>query len=88
VILGLGTNQSYLRDLCDHPDVVAGDTDTGFLSRELGGFLPRPTEEAMHWLEEVRRKGWTKSGLANASLRGIPESYRSPWSFYSGGEVK
>ncbi|HUH07580.1 MAG TPA: biotin/lipoyl-containing protein, partial [Egibacteraceae bacterium] len=35
LILGLGTNTGFLRDLVAHPDVVAGKLDTGLVERDL-----------------------------------------------------
>ena len=35
VILGVGTNTSFLRRLITHPEVVAGRLDTGFIERHL-----------------------------------------------------
>jgi acetyl-CoA/propionyl-CoA carboxylase biotin carboxyl carrier protein len=35
VILGVGTNTSFLRELLTHPEVVAGRLDTGFIERHL-----------------------------------------------------
>jgi acetyl-CoA/propionyl-CoA carboxylase biotin carboxyl carrier protein len=35
VILGVGTNTSFLRALLTHPEVVAGRLDTGFIERHL-----------------------------------------------------
>ncbi|MGB8651125.1 MAG: acetyl/propionyl/methylcrotonyl-CoA carboxylase subunit alpha [Mycobacteriales bacterium] len=35
VVLGVGTNTSFLRRLLTHPEVVAGRLDTGFIERHL-----------------------------------------------------
>jgi acetyl-CoA/propionyl-CoA carboxylase biotin carboxyl carrier protein len=35
VVLGVGTNTSFLRALISHPEVVAGRLDTGFIERHL-----------------------------------------------------
>lgn len=40
VILGVQTNAGFLRRLLDHPDVVAGDLDTGLVERDLPTLLP------------------------------------------------
>ncbi|MFD3717333.1 biotin carboxylase N-terminal domain-containing protein [Streptomyces sp. NPDC058674] len=40
VILGVQTNTGFLRRLLAHPDVVAGDLDTGLVERDLAGLLP------------------------------------------------
>jgi biotin carboxylase len=39
VIAGVPTTVDLHRRLMDHPGFVAGDTDTGFLERELEGLL-------------------------------------------------
>ncbi|MCW2544421.1 MAG: Methylcrotonyl-CoA carboxylase biotin-containing subunit [Frankiales bacterium] len=35
VVLGVGTNTSFLRSLVTHPEVIAGRLDTGFIERHL-----------------------------------------------------
>ena len=40
VIEGVPTTIQMHRRLMDHPGFLAGDTDTGFLERELEGLLP------------------------------------------------
>ncbi|MFE9254712.1 biotin carboxylase N-terminal domain-containing protein [Streptomyces sp. NPDC006879] len=40
VILGVQTNAGFLRRLLAHPDVVAGDLDTGLVERDLSLLLP------------------------------------------------
>ncbi|ROV68601.1 acetyl-CoA carboxylase biotin carboxylase subunit [Streptomyces globisporus] len=40
VILGVPTNAGFLRRLLAHPDVVAGDLDTGLVEREAEGLVP------------------------------------------------
>jgi acetyl-CoA/propionyl-CoA carboxylase biotin carboxyl carrier protein len=39
VVLGVGTNTDFLRALLAHPDVRAGQLDTGLVERELGKLL-------------------------------------------------
>ncbi len=81
VILGMGCNQSYLRALCDHPSVVEGRVDTGFLGREFGKFAPEPSEVEMSWIEDARRLGLARGGPGSrdSGTRGIP----SPWEAFS-----
>ncbi|MEU7022405.1 acetyl/propionyl/methylcrotonyl-CoA carboxylase subunit alpha [Streptomyces sp. NPDC046203] len=40
VTLGVPTNAGFLRRLLAHPDVVAGDLDTGLVEREAEGLVP------------------------------------------------
>ncbi|MFD3874328.1 biotin carboxylase N-terminal domain-containing protein [Streptomyces sp. NPDC058623] len=40
VILGVQTNTGFLRRLLAHPDVVAGNLDTGLVERDLAELLP------------------------------------------------
>ncbi|MFF2225528.1 biotin carboxylase N-terminal domain-containing protein [Streptomyces globisporus] len=40
VILGVPTNAGFLRSLLAHPDVVAGNLDTGLVEREAEGLVP------------------------------------------------
>ncbi|MEU5966267.1 biotin carboxylase N-terminal domain-containing protein [Streptomyces globisporus] len=40
VILGFPTNAGFLRRLLAHPDVVAGNLDTGLVEREAEGLVP------------------------------------------------
>ncbi|MBW3578220.1 MAG: ATP-grasp domain-containing protein [Actinobacteria bacterium] len=49
IIDGGATNKGFLLSLVDHPDVVEGQLDTGWLDRltEEGGFLPEPAAAAV-----------------------------------------
>lgn len=47
LILGLGTNQNYLKALANHPSVIEGKVDTGFLGREFAGFAPELSTEEL-----------------------------------------
>ena len=51
VILGLGTNQAFLRFICDHSKVIHGGFGTDFLDREME-FLLKPTEEQLDLLSQ------------------------------------
>ena len=42
VVAGLRTNVGFLVRLLDHPDVVAGNLDTGLVDRTLGELITRP----------------------------------------------
>jgi acetyl/propionyl-CoA carboxylase alpha subunit len=48
VLLGVGNNLSYLREICEHPEFAAGAVHTGFLSDHLADFRCEATgEEAL-----------------------------------------
>jgi acetyl/propionyl-CoA carboxylase alpha subunit len=78
VILGIGTNQSYLRALTDHPKVREGKVDTGFLATEMGQFAPQISEENLGLISALR-----KEGLGTQSFESKPASggqtHPSPW---------
>lgn len=48
VILGVQTNTGFLRRLLAHPDVVAGDLDTGLVERDLAGLLPEGVPQEVY----------------------------------------
>ncbi|MCZ7460153.1 acetyl-CoA carboxylase biotin carboxylase subunit [Streptomyces sp. WMMC940] len=67
VTLGVPTNAGFLRRLLDHPEVVAGDLDTGLVEREadslVDGEVPAEVYAAAALLREapapVDASGWT-----------------------------
>ncbi|MEV0963500.1 biotin carboxylase N-terminal domain-containing protein [Streptomyces sp. NPDC049910] len=67
VTLGVPTNAGFLRRLLDHPEVVAGELDTGLVEREadslVGGAVPPEVYAAAALLREapapVDASGWT-----------------------------
>ncbi|TLQ45815.1 acetyl/propionyl/methylcrotonyl-CoA carboxylase subunit alpha [Streptomyces marianii] len=67
VTLGVPTNAGFLRRLLDHPEVVAGDLDTGLVEREadslVDGTVPPEVYAAAALLREapapVDASGWT-----------------------------
>ncbi|MFJ6943483.1 acetyl-CoA carboxylase biotin carboxylase subunit [Streptomyces wuyuanensis] len=67
ITLGVPTNAGFLRRLLDHPDVVAGDLDTGLVEREadslVDGTVPPEVYAAAGLLREtpapVDASGWT-----------------------------
>jgi acetyl/propionyl-CoA carboxylase alpha subunit len=80
VILGIGTNQNYLRTLLDHPQVKEGRIYTGFLAEEMSAFQPVPTQEDLQlWLSAKSTGfGHLSSGFAsNGSLEN--KKHPSPW---------
>ncbi|MFE5517171.1 acetyl/propionyl/methylcrotonyl-CoA carboxylase subunit alpha [Streptomyces virginiae] len=48
VILGVQTNAGFLRRLLAHPDVVAGDLDTGLVERDLAELLPEGVPDEVY----------------------------------------
>ncbi|BAU83454.1 acetyl/propionyl-CoA carboxylase subunit alpha [Streptomyces laurentii] len=48
VTLGVPTNAGFLRRLLAHPDVVAGDLDTGLVEREAEGLVPDGVPEEVY----------------------------------------
>jgi acetyl/propionyl-CoA carboxylase alpha subunit len=83
-ILGLGTNQNYLRALCDHPSVREGRVDTHFLEREFGNFAPVPTEQDLALLAAARAQGFGRS-IQSAAATGGNKTGPSPWQHFTGG---
>lgn len=85
VLIGMGSNQSYLQAICAHPAVREGRVDTGFLERELGGFLPKPREEDLALIAAARAQGLSKTfGGAQPSGAGSA-AHPSPWQHWTGG---
>lgn len=99
VILGLGTNQSYLRALADHPAVKEGRVHTGFLGAEFASFAPVLSTDELALVAAARSAGHGKSvagvamgggaGLAFGGAAGAP-AVVSPWTVFGGanGGVK
>ena len=83
VLLGLGSNQSYLQAIAAHPAVIEGKVDTGFLERELGAFLPAPNADELALIAAARAQGLGRS-LAAASVSGAAgaASHPSPWTHW------
>jgi acetyl/propionyl-CoA carboxylase alpha subunit len=75
VILGVGSNQNYLRTLAHHPWVQEGRTHTGFLQSEFGNFSSIPSESDLHLLSAALAAGLTQGGLDRAGVKQHP----SPW---------
>lgn len=78
VILGLGTNQAYLKALLDHPAIQKGQLHTGFLEKEFvfeRGF-PGPSEGS--WLTALRQAQGASHSLKKSGGASVP----SPWSHF------
>lgn len=78
VILGMGTNQSYLRTLVDDPNVIAGNVHTGYLGTAYADFAPVPKDESFTMIASARAKGFGKGSAASVA-NGVSASYPSPW---------
>lgn len=79
VILGMGTNQNYLRTLAEDPNVIAGKMHTGYLGSAYADFAPLPQPESFGVIASARAKGLGK-GHAGAGHSGASASgYPSPW---------
>ncbi len=73
----IGTNQGFLRALCDHADVKAGQVDTGWIGRkiaELPGMKPGETELA--WIGQALA---TMGGGSRALEQRRESAHPSPW---------
>ena len=83
VVLGVTTNTGFLCDLVDHPDVVAGDLDTGLVERVLPDLLDDPAGAAAAGVASA-------AGLAWALDAEPPEGWDTivdPWDIPGGWRV-
>lgn len=78
VILGMGSNQSYLRTLCDDENVIAGKVHTHYLEEKYADFSPTPSEEECFLLQQLREK---MSFSTDLSLEegSVHSTWTSPW---------
>lgn len=90
VILGLGTNQNYLRALCDLPAVREGRVYTRFLETEFGDFAPKPTTQDLAFLADARKSDFTRAGggAPIGSRDGKSLNIPSPWEVFAKGALK
>ncbi len=86
VILGMGTNQSYLKAISLHPRVIEGRVHTGLLGKDFGNFVPEISENALALLSDARKAGITRGAATsnNANPKSSEEAFSSPW-FSNGG---
>ena len=76
VILGVGTNQNYLRALIDHPRVREGKVSTEFLETEFTPFEFVPSEEDLDLLR-------ASQGIVGHPIQSYEKSeHPSPWSAF------
>ncbi|MFJ7298470.1 acetyl/propionyl/methylcrotonyl-CoA carboxylase subunit alpha [Streptomyces sp. NPDC099088] len=77
VTLGVQTNAGFLRRLLAHPDVVAGDLDTGLVEREAAGLVPDGVpEEVYEAAAAVRLDGLTPAGDGWTDPFSMPTGWR------------
>ncbi|MFG2452006.1 acetyl/propionyl/methylcrotonyl-CoA carboxylase subunit alpha [Streptomyces sp. NPDC048512] len=77
VTLGVQTNAGFLRRLLAHPDVVAGDLDTGLVEREAAGLVPDGVpEEVYEAAAAVRLDGLTPAGDGWTDPFSVPTGWR------------
>jgi acetyl/propionyl-CoA carboxylase alpha subunit len=91
VILGMGTNQSYLRTLCDDPRVIEGRVHTHYLEEAYASFAPVPSENELEILKAARKQGLSRSnsnpsGASFSSSNAEAPMNQSPW--FQGGNRK
>ena len=82
VILGIGTNQSFLLALTQHPKVQEGKVDTGFLAREMGQFSPELSPSDLGLIAAFRAACSAARSPASRSEGKNPNespSFASPW---------
>lgn len=83
---GFSHNQAFLRALCDHPAVIEGKVDTGFLERDFGKWKPEVTDEIASLLSAAKAGGVFKGSGGAAPLSGSSASeFASPWFSVKGG---
>ncbi|MEN3583248.1 acetyl-CoA carboxylase biotin carboxylase subunit [Streptomyces sp. ZYX-F-203] len=77
VTLGVQTNAGFLRRLLAHPDVVAGDLDTGLVEREAEGLVPTHVpEEVYEAAAAVRLEALRPSGEGWTDPFSVPSGWR------------
>lgn len=81
VILGIGTNQNYLRAILDHPQVQDGRMHTGFLGQEFAKFTPQISEQELGILAAARQAGVGRMAVGTGSLASV---IPSPWQSFGG----
>jgi acetyl/propionyl-CoA carboxylase alpha subunit len=83
VILGVGTNQSYLAAIGHHPAVREGRVHTHFLEAELGSFAPVPGPLDLALIAQARAAGLGRSSGAAPADHGSRAGQPSPWTEFA-----
>ncbi len=85
VILGLGTNQNYLRTLADDPNVIEGKVNTGYLGNEYANFAPVPSPDSFTMIASARSQGFGNSSSGSVKAgENSKKDFPSPWSRIDG----
>ncbi|HET8970181.1 MAG TPA: biotin/lipoyl-containing protein, partial [Candidatus Nanopelagicales bacterium] len=87
VVLGLGTNIAFLRELLQDPAVVAGDLDTGLVERLTAQREPAPVPDAVYVAAALRAAARAVSGDPWQATDGwrLGERGWSSWRFQVAG---
>ena len=80
VILGMGTNQSYLRAIAAHPAVREGRVHTGFLGTEFANFAPVPSAPELGLVTAARVAGLGRMDSGSSGGSEGKTGFPSPWS--------
>lgn len=82
VALGVPTNAGFLRRLLAHPDVVAGELDTGLVEREADSLVPDGVPDEVYAAAAAVRL----DGLRPAPAEGWTDPFSVPSGWRMGGE--
>ncbi|MFE3683676.1 acetyl/propionyl/methylcrotonyl-CoA carboxylase subunit alpha [Streptomyces sp. NPDC059095] len=82
VTLGVPTNAGFLRRLLAHPDVVAGELDTGLVEREADSLVPDGVPDEVYAAAAAVRL----DGLSPAPAEGWTDPFSVPSGWRLGGE--
>lgn len=74
-ILGVKTSAGYLHDVLSHPEVVAGNLDTGFLGREFGDWNPGEVPPVLGAIVEAAQTGGAASAVEPVAAAGAWGTY-------------
>ncbi|MDT9681167.1 biotin carboxylase N-terminal domain-containing protein [Streptomyces sp. TRM76323] len=83
VTLGVPTNAGFLRRLLAHPDVVAGEMDTGLVEREADALVPDGVPEEVYEAAAAVRE---EALAARPDARGWTDPFSVPSGWRLGGE--
>ena len=82
VIFGLGSNQAWLRALCDNPAVIEGRVWTSWLGTHFAQEKPRLSASAQDLLVAARKAGMISQGGGNSDISsGAPGASNHPSPF-------
>ncbi|MFE0189892.1 acetyl/propionyl/methylcrotonyl-CoA carboxylase subunit alpha [Streptomyces sp. NPDC058989] len=83
VTLGVTTNAGFLRRLLAHPDVVAGEMDTGLVEREAAGLVDGEVPDEVYAAAAAVRQAALEPPAAQGGWR---DPFAAPSGFRLGGE--